>query len=125
MLGLAVADAAGVAVRHATTTMRAHHSEREVALPRAIERECSRGHRTRNLSIRPDRASELEHRPGDLVGGAVGDRGRGAVEHEQPGSGDLARERLAVADREERVPATDLRPPRQAKLIVVRLRRAP
>ncbi len=49
---------------------------------------------------------ELEHRAGDLIGGHDGDRGRGLLEHEQPRIGDLARERLAVADGEERVPVT-------------------
>ena len=46
---------------------------------------------------------ELEHRRGDLTRGRLGDRGRGPFEDEQPRTGDLARERFAVADREERV----------------------
>ena len=41
---------------------------------------------------------ELKHCRGDLTGGRVGDRGRGAFEYEQSCSGDLARERFAVAD---------------------------
>lgn len=43
---------------------------------------------------------------GHLIGGCVGYRGRGLFEHEQPRARDLARERLAVADREEPVAAT-------------------
>ena len=49
---------------------------------------------------------EREHRARDLADGRIGDRRRGLFEHEQPRSGDLARERFAVADREERVAAT-------------------
>jgi hypothetical protein len=48
---------------------------------------------------------ELEHRRGDLTGGRIGDRRRGPFEYEQSCTGDLARERFAVADREERVPS--------------------
>ena len=49
---------------------------------------------------------EREHRRGDLGGGRVGDRGGGPFEHEQPRTGDLVRERFAVADGEERVAPT-------------------
>lgn len=49
---------------------------------------------------------EREHRHGDLIGGRVGDRGRGLFEHEEPCAGDLARERLAIAEREECVAPT-------------------
>ena len=49
---------------------------------------------------------EREHRRCDLFGGCLGDRRRGPFEDEQPSTGDLSRERLAVADREERVAAT-------------------
>lgn len=42
----------------------------------------------------------------DLIGGRVGDRGRGLFEYEQPSARDLPRERLAVADREEPVTPT-------------------
>ena len=49
---------------------------------------------------------ERQHRRCDLTGGRLRDRRRGSVEHEQPRTGDLARERLAVADREERIAAT-------------------
>ena len=38
---------------------------------------------------------ELEHCRCDLIGGRIGDRGRGLFEHEQPCAGDLACERLA------------------------------
>src|SRR4051812_9328078 len=48
---------------------------------------------------------EREHRRRDFTGGRIGDRGRGLFEHEQSGTGDLARDRFAVADREERVAA--------------------
>ena len=47
--------------------------------------------------------ASFEHRRGDLTDGLIGDRGRGPFEHEQPRVGDLPRERLAVADREERI----------------------
>src|SRR5947209_949882 len=48
---------------------------------------------------------EREHRPGDLAGRCIGDRSGGLLEDEQPRPGDLARDRLAVADGEERVAA--------------------
>jgi hypothetical protein len=41
---------------------------------------------------------ERKHRRRDLTGGRVVDRHRGAFEHEQPRTGDLVRERFAVAD---------------------------
>jgi len=46
-----------------------------------------------------------EHRLGDLAGRRIGDRGGRFLEDEQPCPGDLARDGLAVADGEERVPA--------------------
>lgn len=49
---------------------------------------------------------QRKHRRGDLIGGRLGDRGRRLFEHEQPCARDLARERFAVADREEAVSAT-------------------
>jgi hypothetical protein len=49
---------------------------------------------------------EREHRRGDFSGGRVGVRGRDLFEQEQPPAGDLARERGAVADGEERVAVT-------------------
>ena len=52
-----------------------------------------------------DQLPEREHRLGDLAGRRIGDGGGGVIEHEQPGPGDLACDRLAVADREERVAA--------------------
>src|SRR5262249_50426703 len=48
---------------------------------------------------------ELEHRLGDLADRGSGDRGGGLLEDEQPCPGDLARDRLAVADGEEPVAA--------------------
>ena len=39
---------------------------------------------------------EREHRRRDLTGGRIGDRRRGAFEHQQPRIRDLARERFAV-----------------------------
>src|SRR5215510_10761730 len=48
---------------------------------------------------------QREHRLGDLAGRRIGDRSGGLPEDEQPCPGDLARDRLAVADGEERVPA--------------------
>src|SRR5437899_10504297 len=48
---------------------------------------------------------EREHRLGDLAGRRIGDRSGGLLEDEQPRPGDLARDRLAVADGEERVAA--------------------
>src|SRR5262249_43895352 len=47
---------------------------------------------------------QREHRLGDLAGRRIGDRSGGLLEDEQPCPGDLARDRLAVADGEERVP---------------------
>src|SRR5688500_16130440 len=41
---------------------------------------------------------EREHGLGNLAGGRIGDRSGGLVEDEQPRSGDLARDRLAVSD---------------------------
>src|SRR5205809_263389 len=52
------------------------------------------------------RSLKLEHRRGDLTGGGVGNRGRGAFEYEQSCTGNITRKRFAVADREERVTAT-------------------
>ena len=49
---------------------------------------------------------ERKHRCRELTGERIGDRGRGPFEHEQPRTGDLARECFAVADWEERVAAT-------------------
>src|SRR5579863_1501531 len=49
--------------------------------------------------------SEREHRLGDHAGRRIGDRSGGLVEDEQPCPGDLARDRLAVADGEEPVAA--------------------
>ena len=49
--------------------------------------------------------AEREHRLGDLAGRCIGDRSGGLLEDEQPRPGDLARDRLAVADGEERVAA--------------------
>src|SRR6187551_405639 len=48
---------------------------------------------------------EREHRLGDLAGRRIGDRSGGFLEDEQPRPGDLARDRLAVADGEEAVTA--------------------
>ena len=48
---------------------------------------------------------EREHCLGDLAGCRIGDRGGSLFEDEQPCPGDLARDCLAVADGEERVPA--------------------
>src|ERR1700720_4348235 len=48
---------------------------------------------------------EREHRLGDLAGSRIGDRSGSFLEDEQPCPGDLARDSLAVADGEERVPA--------------------
>ena len=48
---------------------------------------------------------EREHRLGDLVGRRIGDRSGGLLEDEQPRPRDLARDRLAVADGEEKVAA--------------------
>src|SRR5258708_9052939 len=47
---------------------------------------------------------EREHRRRDLIGGRIRDRRRGAFEHEEPPTGDLARERLAAAHTKEPVP---------------------
>src|SRR5262249_22986837 len=49
--------------------------------------------------------SEREHRLGDLAGRRIRDRRGGLLEDEQPCPGDLARDRLAVADGEEPVAA--------------------
>jgi hypothetical protein len=50
-------------------------------------------------------STRAEHRLGDLAGRRIGDRSGGLLEDEQPCPGDLARDSLAVADGEERVPA--------------------
>ena len=49
---------------------------------------------------------EREHRRRDLTRGRIGNRRRSLFQHEQPRTGDLTRERFAVADREERIAAT-------------------
>src|SRR6478752_2374532 len=46
---------------------------------------------------------QCEHRRGDLAGRGIGDRGGGLLEDEAARPGDLAGDRLAVADGEERV----------------------
>ena len=56
-----------------------------------------------NLRLSSQVELELEHRRGDLTGGDVGNRGRGAFEYEQSCTGNITRKRFAVADREERV----------------------
>src|SRR5262245_59497641 len=48
---------------------------------------------------------EREHRLGDLAGRCIGDRRGGRLEDEQPRPGDRVRDRLAVADGEERIAA--------------------
>src|SRR6266568_9419651 len=48
---------------------------------------------------------EREHRLGDLADCRIGDRSGSFLEDEQPCPGDLARDRLAVADGEEPVAA--------------------
>src|SRR5690349_13283164 len=47
--------------------------------------------------------SEREHRLGDVADRRIGDRSGGLLEDEQPCPGDLARDRLAVADGENRL----------------------
>jgi hypothetical protein len=47
---------------------------------------------------------ERKHRCRDLTSERIGDRGRGPFEHEQPRTGDLARECFAVADWEPSPP---------------------
>jgi hypothetical protein len=61
-------------------------------------------HRPACPVVRPTAGRALERRRGDLAGGS-----RGSFELKQPRTGNLARERLAIADREERVPATGCR----------------
>jgi hypothetical protein len=53
----------------------------------------------------PAQESEGEHRAGELVGRGVPQGGAHVVEDEQPRGGDRVGERLAVADREERIRA--------------------
>jgi hypothetical protein len=48
---------------------------------------------------------QRDHGLGDLAGCRIGDRSGCFLEDEQPCPGDLARDCLAVADGEERVPA--------------------
>ena len=48
---------------------------------------------------------QRDHCLGDLAGRRIGDRSGSFPEDEQPCPGDLARDRLAVANGEERVPA--------------------
>jgi len=57
------------------------------------------------------RLGVFEHRRGDLAGGHVGNCGRGLFEYEQACIGDLACERCAVADREERIAAAGMATP--------------
>jgi len=66
-------------------------------------------HRPACPVVRPTAGLAVEHRRGALAGGRIGNGSRGSFEHKQPRTGNLARERLAIADREERVPATGCR----------------
>ena len=60
--------------------------------------------------------AERQHRRRNLARGGIGDRRRGPFEHDKPRTGNLARERFAVADREERIAATVQHQGRDRKL---------
>jgi len=62
---------------------------------------------------------EREHCLGDFAGRRIGDRGGGLIENEQPRPGDLAGDRLAVADGEERVAAAVARVDEHGRAVIV------
>src|SRR5262249_31584661 len=89
----------GVGIRHGRATAPAigARGPLEPPTPAAARMPSPRGTR------RP--LPQSDHCLGDLTGRRIGDRSGSFLEDEQPRPGDLARDRLAVANGEERVPA--------------------
>src|SRR5215218_10906197 len=73
---------------------------------RSTTHDVAAGRQCRGISSRTRRSlPEREHRLGDLAGRRSGHRSGGLLEDEHARLGDLTRDRLAVAEREEQVAA--------------------